>query len=89
MLRDTKLAGQLLSHVHRIVSLVKRWWARTHQGATSARHLSCLDELSFRFNRRKSRSRAKLFYRLVQQAAFIESAPYHSTVGGNLRQQDP
>ena len=27
-----------------------------------------LDEFTFRFNRRKSKSRGKLFYRLVQQA---------------------
>jgi len=30
-----------------------------------------LDEFTFRFNRRTSRSRGKLFYRLVQQAAAI------------------
>ena len=51
--------------------------------AISARHLYYyLDEFSFRFNRRKSRSRGKLFYRLVQQAAAIEPTPYQSIVGG-------
>ena len=83
VLRDPKLAGQLLPHVHRIAALFKRWWAGTHQGAISARHLDYyLDEFSFRFNRRKSRSRGKLFYRLVQQAAAIEPTPYRSLVGG-------
>ena len=76
VLRDPKLAGQLLPHVHRIASLFKRWWAGTHQAAISARHLDYyLDEASFRFNRRNSRSRGKLFYRLVQQAAAIEPTP--------------
>ena len=90
VLRDPKLAGQLLPHVHRIASLFKRWWAGTHQGAISARHLDYyLDEFSFRFNRRKSRSRGKLFYRLVQQAVAIEPTPYHSIVGGKSRNQDP
>ena len=76
VLRDPKLAGQLLPHVHQIASLFKRWWAGTHQAAISARHLDYyLDEASFRFNRRNSRSRGKLFYRLVQQAAAIEPTP--------------
>ena len=41
-----------------------------------------LDEYTFRFNRRKSRSRGKLFYRLVQQAAQVDPAPYRAIVGG-------
>ena len=35
-----------------------------------------LDEFTFRFNRRRSRSRGKLFFRLVQQAVAIDPAPY-------------
>ena len=35
-----------------------------------------LDEFTFRFNRRTSGSRGKLFYRLVQQAAQIAPQPY-------------
>ena len=89
VVRDPKLAGQLLPHVHRIASLFKRWWVGTHQGAISARHLDYyLDEFSFRFNRRKSRSRGKLFYRLVQQAAAIEPTPYRSIVGGKPEKPD-
>ncbi len=54
-----------------------------HQGAVSHEHLdSYLDEFAFRFNRRKSRSRGKLFYRLVQQAVAVPPAPYKSLVGG-------
>ncbi len=37
-----------------------------------------LDEFAFRFNRRRSRHRAKLFYRLVQQAVTVDPAPYAS-----------
>ncbi len=41
----------------------------THQGAVSHKHLNYyLDEFTFRFNRRRSKSRGKLFFRLVQQA---------------------
>jgi hypothetical protein len=39
-----------------------------------------LDEFTFRFNRRQSRSRGKLFYRLVQQAVAVPPAPYESLV---------
>ncbi len=72
-------ASKLLPRVHRVVSLVKRWILGTHQGAVSHEHLdSYLDEFAFRFNRRKSRSRGKLFYRLVQQAVAVPPAPYKS-----------
>ena len=35
-----------------------------------------LDEFTFRFNRRTSTSRGKLFYRLAQQAVQINPHPY-------------
>jgi len=48
--------------------------AGTHQGAIGPQHLDdYLDEFTFRFNRRKSKSRGKLFYRLAQQA--VQVAP--------------
>jgi transposase-like protein len=53
--------------VHRIASLLKRWLLGTHHGRVEEAHLAAyLDEFVFRFNRRKSGSRGKLFYRLVQ-----------------------
>jgi transposase-like protein len=53
--------------VHRIASLLKRWLLGTHQGGIHLENLqSYLDEYVFRFNRRTSYSRGKLFYRLVQ-----------------------
>lgn len=63
-------ASELLPRVHRVISLLKRWLMGTHQGAISNLHLDYyLDEFTFRFNRRKSQHRGKLFYRLVEQAA--------------------
>lgn len=55
--------------VHRVASLLKRWLLGTHQGAIAKQHLPYyLDEFTFRFNRRTSRARGLLFYRLVSQA---------------------
>jgi transposase-like protein len=55
--------------VDRIASLLKRWLLGTHQGGQQFSHIQYyLDEYTFRFNRRKSRSRGLLFLRLVQQA---------------------
>jgi transposase-like protein len=77
-------ASELLPRVHRVVSLLKRWLLGTHQGGVSPQHLDYyLDEFTFRFNRRHSRSRGKLFYRLVQQAVAVAPAPYKSLVGGS------
>lgn len=61
-------ARQQLDHIHLVISLLKRWLIGTHQGAVTPSHLQAyLDEFSFRFNRRLSQHRGKLFYRLMQQ----------------------
>src|SRR5205807_841063 len=68
--------SELMPRVHLVVSLLKRWLVGTHQGAVSHKHLDYyLDEFTFRFNRRRSRSRGKLFFRLVQQAVAIDPVP--------------
>jgi DNA-binding FrmR family transcriptional regulator len=79
---QTKAADDLmLPRVHRVVWLLKRWLLGTHQGAVSFEHLDYyLDEFTFRFNRRKSGSRGKLFFRLVQQAVAVEPTTYRSIV---------
>jgi transposase-like protein len=78
---NTASPSELLPRVHRVVSLLKRWLLGTHQGAITSEHLDYyLDEFTFRFNRRRSRSRGKLFYRLVQQAVATPPAPYRSLV---------
>ena len=71
----------LLPRVHRVVSLLKRWLMGTHQGAIGHDHLDYyLGEFTFRFNRRKSASRGKLFYRLTQQAVQVAPAPFATLV---------
>jgi transposase-like protein len=82
--QEKDAAGKLLPRVHRVASLLKRWLLGTHQGAVSSKHLDYyLDEFTFRFNRRTSRSRGKLFYRLLQQAVQIDPAPYRTIVASH------
>jgi len=70
-----------LPAVHRISSLLKRWLIGTHQGAVSQKHLDYyLDEFIFRFNRRSSKARGLLFYRLIEQAVCTDPTPYHEIV---------
>ena len=62
--------------VHLVISLLKRWLLGTYQGAVRPSHLQYyLDEFTFRFNRRRSKSRGKLFYRLIQQSLNVDPAP--------------
>lgn len=63
--------------VHRLASLLKRWLLGTHQGAVQPSQLDYyLDEFTFRFNRRTSRSRGLLFYRLLEQAVVTQPVTY-------------
>ena len=67
--KHADLGENLLPLVNLIASLVKRWLLGTHQGAVQHSHLDYyLDEYTFRFNRRTSKSRGLLFYRLLDQA---------------------
>jgi len=73
--------GELLPGVHRIASLAKRWLMGTHQGAVDSAHLpSYLDEFVFRFNRRRSRSRGMLFYRVLELAVAHGPVRYQDLV---------
>jgi transposase-like protein len=81
-------AHVVMPRVHRVASLLNRWILGTHQGAVSHEHLEYyLDEFTFRFNRRSSKSRRKLFYRLIQQAVDTEAevVPYSHLFGGTSR----
>lgn len=61
---------------HRVISLVKRWLLGTYQGAVAGAQLPYyLDEFTFRFNRRRSRARGLLFYRLLEQACRVPHTP--------------
>ncbi len=64
----------LLPNVHRIASLVKRWLLGTHQSYVNKKEYLqfYLDEFIYRYNRRKSDSRGKLFYTLIYQAIIHE-----------------
>lgn len=71
--KDIVVGDNLLPKANRVASLLKRWLLGTYQGGIHLSHLDYyLDEFTFRFNRRTSHSRGKLFYRLVQQAISIE-----------------
>lgn len=77
--RPADADSELLPRVHRIASLLKRWLMGTHQGSVSDGHLNAyLNEFTFRFNRRTSKSRGKLFYRLAQQAVQLRPAVFDS-----------
>jgi transposase-like protein len=76
-----KQAHELLPHVHMVDSLVKRWINGTHQGKISTKHLEYyLDEFAFRFNRKLSTHRGKLFYRLMQQAVTTSPVTYKDII---------
>ncbi|WP_136062301.1 IS1595 family transposase [Pontiella sulfatireligans] len=79
VIRKTADVGDnLLPLCHREASLIKRWLGGTHQGAVSHEHQGCyLDEYTFRFNRRMSRSRGLLFLRLLQNAVVVEHTGYN------------
>ena len=79
--RTQGTASGLLPRVHRVVSLFKRWLMGTLHGSFGPDHLDYyLDEFTFRFNRRTSASRGKLFFRLVQQAVQVPPAPYRTII---------
>lgn len=69
------LAHVSMPAVHRVASLLKRWILGTHQGSVVPEHLqSYLEEFTFRFNRRTSRSRGLVFRRLLERASSYETS---------------
>ena len=84
VIRKTADVGEnLLPLANRVTALLKRWLLGTHQGRPAVSHLDYyLDEFVFRFNRRTSRSRGLLFYRLVQQAVHIAPVMNQDIRGG-------
>ena len=82
--------GELLPAVHRVASLAKRWLLSTHQGSVDEAHLqSYLDEFTFRFNRRRSRSRGLVFYRVLELAIGHGPVRYHNIVAGKRPRKIP
>lgn len=85
--QNYKIGEDLLPNCHIVSSLLKRWLLGTHQGAVSHEHLNYyLDEFTFRFNRRTSTHRGKLFYRLLQNAVRIEPTTYKQ-IKKNIRRK--
>ncbi len=80
--KHTVVGSKELNIAHLTISLLKRWLLGTYQGAVSSDHLGYyLDEFTFRFNRRTSQYRGKLFYRLVQQALLSDPVPARKITG--------
>lgn len=68
---------------HLVSSLLKRWTVGTLHYRVSRQHLPYyLDEFTFRFNRRTSRARGMLFYRLLQQAVDTDPHPLKELICG-------
>jgi transposase-like protein len=81
--KSAHVGNNLLPLANRVAALLKRWLQGTHQGAVRGSHLDYyLDEYTFRFNRRTSRSRGKLFFRLIQQAVSIPPVRGQEIRGG-------
>ena len=76
-------AHVLMPGVHRLASLLKRWILGTHQGSVSDMHLqSYLEEYTFRFNRRKAKSRGLVFKRLIEYLLLSKPVTQSDIVGG-------
>lgn len=90
IVRKTEDVGEnLLPGCNLVASLMKRWLGGTLQGAVSHAHLEYyLDEFTFRFNRRTSQYRGKLFYRLLQQAVITDVTTYDEIKKGIQRKRD-
>ena len=74
-------AHKLLPGVHKVSSLAKRWLLGTHQGSVAAAHLpGYLNEFVFRFNRRRSRSRGLVFYRVLELAVAHDPVRYRDLI---------
>jgi transposase-like protein len=81
-------AHESMPGVHRVASLLQRWMMGTHHGAVQPGQLDYyLDEFVFRFNRRTSRSRGMLFYRLLQQAVMTKPVIYEKIIAGARKSQ--
>lgn len=72
---------EVLPNVHRIASLLKRWLLGTHQSYLNKNKLEYyLDEYVFRYNRRTSKSRGLLFFRLIEQGEKAEPISYENII---------
>jgi len=83
-------AAKLLPGVHKVASLAKRWLLGTHQGSVDAAHLAgYMNEFVFRFNRRRSRSRGLVFYRVLELAATHDPVRYRDLIANPRSRTTP
>lgn len=76
-----KQAHTMRQAVHRVASLLKRWFLGTYQGSYHRDHLDAyLAEFTFRWNRRKSPDRGLLFYRVMRLAVIAPPLHYDDIV---------
>ena len=74
---------ELLPGRAHVSSLAKRWLLGTHQGSVDEAHLAAyLNEFVFRFNRRRSRSRGLVFYRLLELATGHDPVRFQDLLAG-------
>ena len=82
-------AHVLMPGVHRLASLLKRWILSTHQGSVSDMHLQAyLEEYTFRFNRRNSKSRGLVFKRPIEHSLSSKPITQADIVGGYWNNDD-
>src|SRR5205085_234075 len=82
--------GELLPNVHRVAGLARRWLLGTHQGSVDGAHLTAyLNEFVFRFNRRRSRSRGLVFYRVLELAARHDPVRFRDLLAGKKPRPAP
>src|SRR5262249_4005575 len=81
---------KLLPAVHRVASLAKRWLLGTHQGSVDEAHLPAyLNEFVFRFNRRRSRSRGLVLYRVLELAVSHDPVRYQDLIAARQPRARP
>jgi len=74
--------NKVLPRVNLVVSLFKPWLLGMHQVLVTKKHLQLyIYEFVFRFNRRTSKSRGKVFYCLLQQSIYYKVTAYWRLVG--------
>jgi transposase-like protein len=83
-------AHEVMSRVHKVASLLKRWLLSTHHGGIQLQHLDYyLREFTFRFNRRRSNARGLLFDRLAEKAVAVGPSLYSAIIGKQAKPGDP
>jgi hypothetical protein len=88
--RPGQSPDKLLPAVRRVVSLAGQWLLAVHSGPVDEVHLSAyLDEFTFRFNWRHSRSPGLLFYRVLELATRHEPVRFQDLLASKKPRPAP